>query len=95
MTVFPGGNYEYQFLAGDGFSPVFRRKKNKQKAETEPVKGLEKLRVWKRVWEDNELALPFLKPLHFRILPGRWPDIRIAEAEGTSMDIGYQTCHCI
>lgn len=91
VTVFPGGNYEYQFLAGDGFSPVFRRKKNKQKVETEPVEGLEKLRVWKRVWEDTELVLPFLKPLHFRILPGRWPDIRIAEAEGTSSDIGGST----
>lgn len=88
VTVRPGGQCVYQFLAADGFSPVFRRIENKQPAKIWPVDGMERLRVWKRVWEDEKLALPFSKPLHFRILPGKWPDIKIAGPEGTSADIG-------
>lgn len=52
-----------------------------------PLPGYEKLRIWTRQWQAAKGSTYFQQSLAFRTAPGRWPNIRILEAEGKADDI--------
>lgn len=52
-----------------------------------PLRETEHLRVWERRWTEVSLEEPFERELRFRIVPGRWPDIRIVRPDYTGEDI--------
>lgn len=52
-----------------------------------PLKEIENLRIWERRWKGISLSEPFEEELRFRIIPDRWPDIRIISPDYTDNDI--------
>lgn len=52
-----------------------------------PLEETKNLRVWERKWKNISLAASFEEELRFRIVPDRWPDIRIIGPEYRGDDI--------
>lgn len=50
-------------------------------------KEIERLRIWKREWEDINNISSFTEALRFRIKPGVWPNIELIPPEGKTDDV--------
>lgn len=68
-------------------TPILHIKEEKGRKRLSYGKEIERLRIWKREWENLSCGTEFRALLRFRIKPGRWPNIELLPPEGKADDV--------